>query len=349
MAAGLRPNQERNQDRLNPELLHQITFSFVPSRVLTTGVELGVFTHIAGGKHTAESIARAAKADARGMRMLLDALAALELVSKDLAAKKNSRYRLTPLARKFLVRGKPDYMGPIIELADHAEAWRQLSKSVRTGNPVNTVEKEKRAVRFFPALVSGLHVINRGPARRAAEVLGIGTSHKGLHIVDVACGSGVWGIEAASADRTARVTAQDYAAMLPGTRKYAMRHGVERQFDYLPGDLNKVDFGKNRFDLAILGNIVHSEGEQNSRRLFRRLHRALRPGGRIAIVDMIPNEARTGPPFPVFFALNMLLNTQRGDTYTLAQYAEWLMKAGMERVETADIGSHSPLVIGYKK
>src|ERR1035437_504646 len=334
----------RNRDSLNPERLHQITFSFIPSRVLTAGVDLSVFTHIAGGKNTAEGIARAAKADTRGMRMLLDSLAALELVTK-----KNSRYGLTPLARKFLVRGEPDYMGSIIELPDHAEAWRQLSKSVRTGRPVNTVEKETRAVKFFPALVSGLHVINREPARRAAEVLGIGTSHQGLHVVDVACGSGVWGIEAAAADRTARVTAQDYAAMLPGTRKYVKRHGVERQFDYLPGDLNKIDFGKNRYDLAILGNIVHSEGEQNSRRLFRRLHRALRPGGRIAIVDMIPNEARTGPPFPVFFALNMLLNTQRGDTYTLAQYADWLMKAGMERVETADIGSHSPLVIGYKK
>jgi ubiquinone/menaquinone biosynthesis C-methylase UbiE len=344
MAAGLLRNQGRNQDNLNPERLHQITFSFISSRVLTTGIELGVFTHIAGGKNTAEAVARAAKADARGMRMLLDALAALELVTK-----KNSRFTLTPLARKFLVRGEPDYLGSIIELPDHAEAWRHLTKSVRTGRPVNTVEKEKGAAKFFPALVSGLHVIHRERARRAAEVLGIGTSHKGLHVVDVGCGSGVWGIAAAAADRTARITAQDYVAMLPGTRKYVKRDGVEGQFDYLPGDLNKIDFGKNRFDLAILGNIVHSEGERNSRRLFRRLYRALRPGGRIAIADMIPNDTRTGPPFPVFFALNMLLNTERGDTYTLAEYADWLMKAGMDRVETADIGSHSPLIIGYKK
>ena len=335
---------QQNQGGINPERIHQITFSYVPSQVLTTAVELGVFTHIAGGKNTAETIARAAKANPRAMRMLLDSLVALELVTK-----KNSRYGLSPLAEKFLVQGEPDYLGPIVQLADHAVAWRQLTKSVRTGKPVNTVEKEKRAVKFFPALVSGLHVINREPARKAAEVLGIGVSHKGLRVVDIACGSGVWGIEAALADRTARVTAQDYAAMLPGTRKYVKRHGVEGQFDYLPGDLNKVDFGKNRFDLAILGNIVHSEGEQNSRRLFRRLHRALHPGGRIAIVDMIPNDARTFPPFPVFFALNMLLNTQRGDTYTLAEYADWLMKAGFDRVESADINSHSPLIVGHKK
>jgi len=76
--------------------------------------------------------------------------------------------------------------------------------------------------------------------------------------------------------------------------------------------------------------------------------RIMRADGRVAIIDLLPNDDRTGPPFPVFFALNMLLNTEEGDTYTLAQYTEWLQEAGFARVETADIGSHSPLIIGWK-
>ncbi len=334
---------ERTGNPLNPELLHQISFSFAPSRVLTTGVELGVFSHIAAGKKTAEAVARAARSSPRGMRMLLDALVAIELLSK-----KNSIYHLSPLAAKFLVRGLPDYAGFTMERADFSEPWRHLTKAVRTGKPFRQVENEKRAAEFFPVLVSTLHVTNREPARRAAEALEIQPG-SALRVVDIACGSGVWGLAIADADPQARITAQDFAAMLPHTRKYVKRHGAEKRFDYLPGDLNRVDFGKARFDLALLGNIVHSEGERNSRRLFRRLCRALHPGGRIAIVDMIPNDTRTGPPFPVFFALNMLLNTRLGNTYTLAEYAEWLLDAGFERVETADIRSHSPLIIGYKK
>ena len=329
---------------LNPELLHQINFSLVPSRVLAAGVQLGVFSHIAAGKNTAEGIARAAKSNRRAMRMLLDALVACQLLTK-----KDSQYGLPPLAGKFLVRGSPDYMGGMMENDDLSEAWRHLAKAVRTGKPFHRVEKESLAVKFFPTLVSTLHVTNREPARRAAEALGVGSARQGLSAVDVACGSGVWGIAVAQADPQARVTAQDFPAMLRHTRKYLKTAGVEQQFDYLPGDLRKVEFGKQRYDLALLGNIVHSEGERSSRNLFRRLYRALRPGGRIAIVDMIPNDARTGPPFPVFFALNMLLNTQEGDTYTLAEYADWLMKAGFDRVEKADIGSHSPIIIGYKK
>lgn len=335
---------QNNSANLNAEILHQINFSFVPSRVLTVGLQLGVFRHLAAGKNTAEEVARAAKSSRRGTRMLLDALVAMQLLTK-----KDSQYQLSPLAAKYLVPGGPDYAGAVMEDEDLVESWRHLAKAVRTGKPVYRVEQEKLAVQFFPTLVKSLHVINREPARRTVEALGIGTSHRGLSVADIACGSGVWGIAVAEADPRARITAQDFPAMLRHTRKYLKRHGVERQYDYLPGDLKTVEFGKERFDLALLGNIVHSEGERSSRNLFRRLYHALRPGGRIAIADMVPNHARTGPPFPVFFALNMLLNTQEGDTYTLAEYAGWLMKAGFDSVETADIGSHSPLIIAHKQ
>jgi hypothetical protein len=82
--------------------------------------------------------------------------------------------------------------------------------------------------------------------------------------------------------------------------------------------------------------------------LFRKLHRALAPGGRIVVIDMVLNEDRTGPPFAATFAINMLVNTTEGNCYTLGEYTAWLNEAGFARIQTADIGSHSPLVIGVK-
>jgi hypothetical protein len=64
---------------------------------------------------------------------------------------------------------------------------------------------------------------------------------------------------------------------------------------------------------------------------------------------MIPNDERTAPPFPLFFALNMFINTSAGDCYTLAEYTAWLNEAGFSKIETADIASHSPLIIGVKE
>jgi ubiquinone/menaquinone biosynthesis C-methylase UbiE len=328
---------------LNPEQLIQMNFSYAPSRILTTAVQLAIFSHIATGKKTVGEVAEAAGASTRGTRMLLDALTGFQLLTKS-----GERYELSPMASQFLVRERPDYIGAMMEKDWLTDTWGQLTEVVRTGNPPRRVEDQKEAETFFTYLVRSLHVINREPSRRMAEALGAGTSHKGLRVVDVACGSGVWGIAVAEADQEARVTAQDFPGLFDTTREYLRKHQVEDRYDFLPGDLKQVDFGRAKYDLAILGNIVHSEGEQSSRELFRRLHYALKPGGRIAIIDMIPNDERTGPPFALIFAINMLVNTELGDTYTLAEYTGWLNDAGFERVEAADIGSHSPLIIGIR-
>ena len=278
------------------------------------------------------------------MRMLLDSLVVCLLLTQQ-----NGSYELTPLAAKFLVRSSPEYLGFMMEADAHWEPWAHLVEVIRRGKPLYRIEQQQeKAAEFFPFLVRSLHVMNREPARLAAKVLGVGNSQQGLRVLDIACGSGVWGIAVAEANPLARLTAQDFPEILDITREYLQRHGVESQYDFLPGDLNEVDLGRDRYDLALLGNIVHSQGARAARDLFRRLFAALRAGGRVVIVDMIPNEDRTGPPFSIFFALEMLLHTEEGDTFTLSQYSQWLQEAGFIRVETVEIGSHSPLIIGFK-
>jgi ubiquinone/menaquinone biosynthesis C-methylase UbiE len=321
----------------------ELEWAFAPSRVLATGLQLGVFSQMAAGSRTVESIARAVGATERGVRMLMDSLTALELINKQ-----NGEYTLTPTAAQFLVRESPDYMGAAMEGDAVWKAWGGLTEAIRTGRPTHRMEQQPGAEDFYPQLIKALHVLNSGLSKQAAEVLGAGTSHRGMKVVDVGCGSAVWSIAIAEADPEAHVTAQDFPGVLETTRHYLRRHGVESRYDFLPGDLKTVDFGEGRFDLALLGHIVHTEGEDSSRKLFRRLHRALRPGGRVAIVDMIPNNDRTGPVFPVLFALNMLVNSTEGDTFSLADYERWFVEAGFANVEAADIGFHSPLIIGTK-
>lgn len=331
------------QQGFDVQRLLQLHFSFAPARVLTAALQLKTFSHIAAGQETAPAIARAAGASDRGTRMLLDMLTALQLLNKE-----DGRYALPPFTARYLVHESPDYLGFIMESDALWDAWSHLTDCVRTGRPYRPVNQQRQAEEFFPALVRGLHVTNREPARRLAEALGAGHEHRGLRALDVACGSGVWGIAVAEADPEARITAQDFPGVLDLTRKFLDKHGVTGRYDFLPGDLKNADLGESHYDLALLGNIVHSEGESSSRDLFRRLHRALKPHGRVAILDMIPNDDRTAPPFPLTFALNMLVNTDEGDTYTLAQFRAWLGEAGFARIETVDIGSHSPAIVATR-
>lgn len=329
---------------LSPQPLLEMQFALVPSRVLAIGVQFEVFSRLADGPRSAADLARDAGASERGMRMLLDSLVAIQLLTKA-----DGRYALSAMAAEYLVKGRPDYVGWMLEHDRTWQTWGRLAEAIRTGRPIQRLEVEDEGAEFFSVLVRSLHVFNREPARRAAAALGVGRSARGLRVLDVACGSGVWGIGVAEADVQARITAHDFAGMLTLTQEYVERHGLSGRFDYLAGDLKTVDFGQARFDLAILGNIVHSEGEESSRALFGRLHRALAPGGRVAIVDMIPNPDRATPPFPVFFALVMLLQTDAGDTYTLPEYTRWLTEAGFADVTTADIGSHSPFIIATRR
>ena len=328
---------------ITPESLLQLNFSFAASRILAAGVQLGLFSLLAGGPASAGDVAGKAGTAERGTAMLLDALVGLGLLTKP-----GGRYQLTPATARYLVRDSADYMGAFLENDSIWESWGRLAETVRTGRPPRQLESEAEAEKFFPGLIRTLHVLNREPARKAAAALGAGTTRRSLNVLDVACGSGVWGIAVAEADAQARLTFQDFPGVLEHTKKYVHRHGLDARSDYLPGDLKRVDFGAARYEVALLGNIVHSEGEPSSRDLFRRLHRALKPGGQIVIVDMVPNEERTGPPYPLIFAVNMLVNTREGGTYTLGEYTRWLNDAGFPKVTTADIGSHSPLVIGTK-
>ncbi len=332
---------------VTPQGLLQMHMAMAASRVLSAALQIDLFGHLAAGHETAEALAGAAGASLRGTRMLLDALVALGLLGKEKA-----RYLLPPGTRAYLVRESPDYVGALMESDDLWNAWGSLPEAVRTGRPSVMVERQEHAEAFFPVLIRSLHVVNREPARRLAAALGVGTRHRGLRILDVGAGSAVWSIALAEADTTAHVTAHDFPGVLKETARFVAQHGLGERFTYLAGDLDRVDFGTACFDLVVLGNIVHSEGEASSRRLFRRLAAALDTGGRLAILDFFPNEERTGPPPPLLFALNMLVNTENGDTFTLSQYRSWLAEAGFATVATADIGEQggmpAPAVIATK-
>jgi SAM-dependent methyltransferase len=305
-------------------------------------LKFDVFSHIAAGKKTAPEIAVAAGASERGMRMLLNALVGLELL-----AKREGRYKVPSDLAPYLVRESPEYLGSFFATDHLWDAWGHLADAVREGKPWRSATEKEVAEEFFPVLVRTLHISNSKPAQNLAAQLVAGAK-SGLRVLDIGCGSAVWSIAVAKADPKARITAFDYPKVLETTRQFTEREGVADRTEYMAGDLRVAKFPENSYDLAILGNIIHGEGEESACDLFARVHRALVAGGRIVVVDMIPNDERSGPLFPLLFALNMLVNTDHGDTYTLAEYREWLTGAGFGRIDTLDTGLHSPAIVATK-
>ncbi len=109
-----------------------------------------------------------------------------------------------------------------------------------------------------------------------------------------------------------------------------------------------MDFGELRFDIVILGHICHGEGAEGTQHLIQRAYRALRSGGQILIAEIISDAARRGPTLSLLFAINMLVLTDEGNTFTLAEYQRWLENAGVIDVRTVQAPAPSPLILATK-
>jgi ubiquinone/menaquinone biosynthesis C-methylase UbiE len=314
------------------------------TQALVTAIELGLFTRIAEGKRTVAEIARAAGASEHGTARLLEAITALGYLRKA-----GEHYALAPVADRYLVRGKELYMENTVEVTrGMTMTWMQLADAVRKGEPALPDDGGAALRVFFPLLVRQIFPINFTASSAAVRSLPAPARRKIRTVLDLGAGAAAWSIPFAKANSKARVTALDIAEVLPTTREYVRRWGVEKQYDYLEGSLRDLKWEERKFDLVIIGHILHGEGERRSRELLKRAFTALNDGGSVLIAELIPNDQRTGPPLPALFALNMMIHVPEGDVFTMAQMREWLKDAGFRRIQKIAVPAPSPLIFATR-
>jgi ubiquinone/menaquinone biosynthesis C-methylase UbiE len=336
--------RKTNKKPLSPAMFMEDLTGAWKAQTLVAAVELDVFGRIAAGKRTAKLIAGAAGASPRGMTSLLDALTAIGYLRKT-----GGRYGLQPITAAFLVPGEKAYVGAMAHaLSLTWDAWKDLTEAVRSGHPVETLDVAEKGKEFFPKLVASIFPGNFAASTVAVTRLPEKERRKIHRILDVGAGSGAWSLAFAQAIPEARVTTVDFPEMTPITREFAEKFGVASRYDYLEGDLRQVEFGRDAYDLVILGHIIHSEGENHGKELLAKSYAALRPGGKLLIAEFVPNDARTGPAMPLLFGLNMLLQTEEGNVFTLRDYRAWLKAAGFRKVTIIPVPPPSTIIVATK-
>ena len=168
-----------------------------------------------------------------------------------------------------------------------------------------------------------------GVAERAASLL-----PPAAWVLDAGAGAAPWSLAVAARDPSSVITAVDVPAVVPATHRAVRDAGLQRQFRFLAGDLFRVELGRGVYDLAIAGNLCHLFDEAANRRLLGRLYGALRPGGTLAIVDVIPDgHEQARPRWVALYELGLLLRTAGGRVHPLAAYLGWLRDAGFQPPE----------------
>jgi ubiquinone/menaquinone biosynthesis C-methylase UbiE len=327
---------------VTPERLMQFTFGFAPPLIIEAAIRHGVFDALDQGAKTIENLCAETRTSPRGLRAILNALVGLELLAKD----DKSGYALTAESATFLVRGKPSFHGAFFLLTSERmlSGWQKLHEIVRSGRSAMQVNREQDGVPFFLQFVEDIFPIHTPAAQRLGEALGVAKAAGPLSVLDLGAGSGVWSIALAQQSPHVRVTAVDWPGVIAITRKVASRFGVMERFRFVEGDLLEADFGSGHA-IATAGHVLHSEGEERGRLLLEKIFDALAPGGTIAIAEILVDADRTAPLPALLFAVNMLVSSERGDTFSLQEIGEWLRDAGFEQIRTVEAPGLAPLII----
>jgi ubiquinone/menaquinone biosynthesis C-methylase UbiE len=340
MASNLRPNipnarqtqAPATNEKPFPARFFECMTAFQKGAALKGAIELDLFTVLAESSQTPESLALRLQASARGMRILCD-----YLTVEGFLAKEDRRYSVTPDAAMFLNRKSPAYIGSAaFFLGDPMliENFRDLAGCVRKGGTLATQGTLMPESPIWVEFARHMAPIAAMDAELVARVLQNGDRE--CKVLDIAAGHGMYGIALARSNPKAEVVALDWKNVLEVARDNAAKAGISSQYRTIEGSAFEADFGEG-YDTVLLTNFLHHFNSEMNESLLRKVHRALKPGGRAVALEFVPNEDRVTPPIPAEFSLVMLASTPDGDTYTFPELERMFRNTGFRSAELHEI------------
>lgn len=330
----------------SPVIFFDTVNAYQRSSVIKAAIELEVFTAIAEGNQTSQSLAERCQASERGMRILCDYLSIIGFLVKE-----NSRYSLTTESAMFLDKNSQAYMGSAIEFLLSpmlTKGFDNLTEAVRQGGTVlpeeGTIAPEHPVWVDFARAMAPMMMM---PAQLMTKLIKTDDGRK-LKVLDIAAGHGMFGITFAQHHPEAEIIAVDWPNVLEVAKENARKAGVADRYSTIAGSAFEVDFGRH-YDLALLTNFLHHFDAETCVKLLKKIHAALSEHGRVATVEFVPNEDRVSPPPSAMFSLVMLGSTPKGDAYTFREFEEMFKQAGFSRSELHQLEpTPEQLIISYK-
>ncbi len=314
--------------------------AFQESRILLTGVELNLFTRLARTARTAAAVARGLKTDHRATTMLLDALTAMGLLSKT-----RGTYRTAASVAPLLdARGRLSCLPVARHLVNLWRTWDGLTEVVRTGRP-SASRVGRRTGADLRSFICAMAVIAAPQAARIVRAIRPGGATR---LLDVGGGPGAYTAAFLRACPEMRATLFDLPPVVEIARAELGKAGLLGRVDLVPGNF-MTDPLPGGHDLAYLSAIIHQMSLDKCRRLYTKVHSALVPGGRLVIRDHVMDPTRTHPRAGAIFAINMLVGTEGGGTYTYTEIRQGLEAAGFRDVRPLRSGDMMDSLVSARR
>jgi len=323
----------------SPEDIRELANAFRASRVLLSAIELKIFTILDNHMMTSEEVAKKINANPRATDRLMNALCGMEILKKV-----KEKFYNSDLPAKYLIEGKPEFMGNLYHTNNLWNSWSHLTDSIVKGTSFkgdqNKVEKEN----WVESFIGAMHYRGVNQGKILAMMIDF-TNVKSM--LDVGGGSAAFSIEIVKKNPLIKATVLDLPHVIPLTKKYVDEAGLLNNFNFIEGDYLTKNF-ESSYDLILLSAIVHINSYEQNKMLIKKCADALNKEGMVIISDFIMNDDRTQPFYGALFSINMLVGTASGDTYTEGEMKEWFESAGLSKIERKNTAFGSDLMISIK-
>jgi len=319
------------------EDIRELANSFRESRVLLTAIELKIFTVLSTHMMTSDEAAKKINADLRATNRLMNALCSMGILKKI-----HGKFYNSDLSSKYLVEGKPDFMGNLYHTNNLWDSWSHLTESVIKGS--SAVDDEDEGDNWVESFIGAMHYRGVHQGKILAMMIDL-TNVKSM--LDVGGGSAAFSMEIVKRNPAIGATVLDLPYVIPLTKKYVAECGLTENFNFIEGDYLAKDF-EGSYDLILLSAIVHINNYEQNKMLIKKCAAALNEEGMIIISDFVMNDDRTNPYHGALFSLNMLVGTKNGDTFTEKEIREWFEYAGLSKIERKNTSFGSDLMIAFK-
>lgn len=313
---------------------------FMESRVVLTAAELDFFTRLDETPCDAKELAGELGLDLRATTRLLDCLVTMDLVEKPTGI-----YRLTENGVFYSSHHPESVLPMVLHMNRLWNTWSDLTEVVRKGGYPERAPGVHVDDESLKSFIGAMHVVGRELSKTIAEVCNLSRFKR---LLDIGGASGTYTIAFLQENSAMTAVIFDSENVIPMARERLAKEGIEARVDLVGGNFYKDELPKG-CDLAFLSAIIHQNSPEENLALFRKIHNALEPGGTLLIRDHIMDESRTNPSAGAMFAVNMLVNTRGGDTYTFQEVKEGLEGAGFADVKQSRHGMGMDCLVEGRK
>ena len=311
--------------------LMALTGGHATARIVHTGVRLGIFDALAESPQSAAQIAAELGLHPGATELLMNALAALDIIGKEA-----ERFALREAAKQYLTRSSPKYLGAMIRFEDASwRAWEQLPEAIRSGRPARPPDMYQNNPAETAIFINAMDSLVNARGDTAALIAALDW-HRAADLLDVGSGPATYPIALCRHFPGIKAVIFDLPDTLKITASYVQAAGMSERISLVAGDY-RTDPVPGSYDAVLLSNIIHGENSEGNRSLLRKLAGNLKPAGRIIIKDHILDESRANPPNGAIFSLFMLLTTDGGRCYSFGEIRSWLEDAGLSRIRQVDL------------